>query len=147
MKKPRLRRPTQDELQYLALAEARAIRNHDHTKGAKTTFLRLAHDQAVRDLVRRRKASWRRRTKPLDDVRPEPAAPDTHYRIALLDLVSFLLAQLSEKNRQALILTYLQGLTHKQAAALQGVARSTIKHHVAKGLAQARKLRTTADGP
>lgn len=144
MKRPTLRRPTPDELQYLAMAKTRAERNYSPAKGDRHAFMRRAKDQAVRDVLRRRKSAKKRREVPLEDVRPELATIDPNRRLALLDLVQFLLSQISSESREALILTFLQGLTQREVATMQGVAQEAVSRKVRSGLAQARRLRTTA---
>ena len=106
---------------------------------ARSWILTLVHRRAV-DLVRREE---RRRTEPYDDVEPASGA-DVTGEAAWLSLqrtrVQSALAQLPDRQREALELAYYGGFTQSELAERLGEPIGTIKSRMFNGLARLRDL-------
>lgn len=66
---------------------------------------------------------------------------DTNMRRQILDIA---LNQLPSRERQAIQLSFYQGMTHSEIARTTGEPRGVVKHRIAKAVA---RLRTTLVGP
>jgi RNA polymerase sigma factor (sigma-70 family) len=106
---------------------------------ARTWLLTLVHRRAV-DLVRREE---RRRAEPLEAA-PEPADATEAGDSALLRLererVQHALAQLPDREREAIELAYYGGFTQSELAERLGQPLGTIKSRMFTGLARLREL-------
>jgi RNA polymerase sigma factor (sigma-70 family) len=106
---------------------------------ARTWILTLVHRRAV-DLVRREE---RRRTEAYDPA-AEQAAPDLTDEAAWVSLergrVQEALAQLPDRQREALELAYYGGFTQSELAERLGEPLGTIKSRMFNGLARLRDL-------
>ena len=103
----------QDVTQEVMLKLWQRAGDYDATKARVTTWLhRLAHNTAIDHL--------RRTAKYIDDSRlPEPeAAPENNQES---EAVKAALAHLPMNQRNALVLTYYQDLSNKEAAEIMGL--------------------------
>jgi RNA polymerase sigma-70 factor, ECF subfamily len=84
-----------------------------------------------------------RRLRPMEELPESVSIPDRDERRALRELagcVRPLIARLPEADRQALILSELQGLTQKQVGEKLGLSLSGAKSRVQRGRAKLKKL-------
>jgi len=105
---------------------------------ASTWVLMLVHRRAV-DLVRRQE---RRRTDPLDGLPEEqdPIAADIPWQRLERERVLHALAQLPEREREAIELAYYGGFTQSELAERLGEPLGTIKSRMFSGLRRLRQL-------
>ena len=105
---------------------------------ARTWLLTLVHRRAV-DVVRRQE---RRRAEPLEHA-PEPAtraADDAAILRLERERVQAALAQLPDREREAIELAYYGGFTQSELAERLGQPLGTIKSRMFSGLARLREL-------
>jgi RNA polymerase sigma-70 factor (ECF subfamily) len=105
---------------------------------ARTWLLTLVHRRAV-DVVRRQE---RRRAEPLEHA-PEPAARAADDAAILRlerERVQAALAQLPDREREAIELAYYGGFTQSELAERLGQPLGTIKSRMFSGLARLREL-------
>jgi RNA polymerase sigma-70 factor (ECF subfamily) len=105
---------------------------------ARAWLLTLVHRRAV-DLVRRQE---RRKAEPLEGA-PEPESPPADEDALLRlerDRVVRALAQLPDREREALELAYYGGFTQSELAERLGQPLGTIKSRMFSGLARLRDL-------
>jgi RNA polymerase sigma-70 factor (ECF subfamily) len=127
----------QDVVQEVFLSLWRDARRFDAGRGTVATYLlSMTHHRAV-DVVRREEnlRRWRTSDEGLE-LAPDPKARvedeveaserRTEVRAALKDL--------SEPQRQALLLAYFGGYTQREVAALVGVPLGTVKTRMAAGM-------------
>jgi RNA polymerase sigma-70 factor, ECF subfamily len=105
---------------------------------ASTWVLMLVHRRAV-DLVRHQQ---RRRTDPLDELPEEqdPVAADIPWQRLERERVLNALAQLPEREREAIELAYYGGFTQSELAERLGEPLGTIKSRMFSGLRRLRQL-------
>lgn len=102
-------------------------------------WLRRVTVNVCRDLIRRRKV---RRLEPIGEEMPSNASgPDAAADRALLkDRIASALSLLGERERTALVLRDLEGLSTAEVADLMGVAESTIRVQIGKARLKLREL-------
>lgn len=90
-----------------------------------------------RDLYRRRRPD-----SELDDAAPDPAAgPDEQARHAeARRILHAALARLSQKERTAVVLRDLEGLTAAEVAAILGITEATVRSHLSNARLKIMKL-------
>jgi RNA polymerase sigma-70 factor (ECF subfamily) len=129
----------EDAVQEAFLAAWRsASRFVPERASARTWLLTLVHRRAV-DLVRRQE---RRRGEPLEQA-PEPGggqADDAAFLRLERERVQQALAQLPDREREAIELAYYGGFTQTELAERLGQPLGTIKSRMFTGLARLREL-------
>lgn len=108
-----------DRSQHLALAKAKA------KKAGANVPASLVNAARDYDKTERRQRQRARRTKRLDDLLHEPAAPSFLERLEIVDQVDILLAKLSEQDRAALTLYHLLQLSRTEVGRILGVNANT----------------------
>ena len=142
----RTREHTDEVTQEVYLQIWQQAARYDQSRGCAWSWIRtMTHRRAV-DRVRAAAAARTRdhlysldhQDPERDDVWAQVAAQSAagHVRVAL--------NQLTFKQRQAITLTYLDGLTNNEVAATLGVATATVKTRIRDGLT---KLRTALPAP
>ena len=110
---------------------------------ASTWIMTLVHRRAV-DLVRREE---RRRAEPLPEGEAEPGGPsaaDSAWLLLERERVQAALAQLPDRQREAIELAYYGGFSQSELAERLGEPLGTIKSRMFAGLARLRELLDTS---
>lgn len=111
----------------------------DPARGNLRTFLMgIARNKAV-DLVRKEQSLRRTREALAADVGSTPE-PEADLGLEERDEVRGALAQLSELQREALVLAYFGGRTYREVATELGVPEGTAKARLRDGLTKLREL-------
>jgi len=108
-----------DRSQHLALAKAKA------KKAGANVPASLVNAARDYDKTERRQKQRAKRTKRLDDLLHEPAAPSFLERLEIVDQVDTLLAKLTEQDRAALTLYHLLQLSRTEVGRILGVNANT----------------------
>jgi RNA polymerase sigma factor (sigma-70 family) len=136
----------QDVVQEVFLALWRDARRYDADRGAFPTWLlSMTHHKAV-DAVRREENLRKRRatTDVLEERQSAEAGPEDRAWTAVRgERVRAALAELSEPQREALVLAYFGGYTQREIAGLTSTPLGTVKTRMLAGM---RALRGRLDG-
>jgi RNA polymerase sigma-70 factor (ECF subfamily) len=118
----------EDVVQEAALAAWQAVGRYDPDRAFRPWFLRIVANAAL-DQARRRRV---RRTEPLSDSvrQPGPTPEDAAERALLRGRLDRALAALPERQRIAVTLFDLEGLSHAEIAATIGVPEGTVRSYV-----------------
>jgi RNA polymerase sigma factor (sigma-70 family) len=114
----------QDALQSSFTAAFAALRRRPPSGPLRPWLFRIAHNEAISLLRRRRPAM------PIDDALSAPAAVDVEESVRVrAELGSLLtdLRALSERQRDALVMRELSGLSHDEIAGALGISRGAAK--------------------
>ncbi|MEM8600100.1 MAG: RNA polymerase sigma-70 factor [Bacteroidota bacterium] len=116
---------------FVRLWERRA--DIDPTLSVRAWLYRTVRNRALNQIRDRR-----RRADLLDAQPPRPtttAAPDIALEArALADRLRTLVAALPERQREAFVLTRVEGLAHTEVAEVMGIAASTVNVHLVRAL-------------
>ena len=127
----------QDVVQEVFLSLWRDARRFDAERGTVATYLlSMTHHRAV-DVVRReeRLRRWRTSDEGLElEADPKVRVEDEVEASERRAEVRAALAELSDAQREALLLAYFGGYTQREVAALVGVPLGTVKTRMAAGM-------------
>jgi RNA polymerase sigma factor (sigma-70 family) len=136
----------QDVVQEVFLVLWRDARRFDAARGSLSSWLlTLTHHKAV-DAVRREENLRKRHTaaERLEAAAPSPLEPhDQVWTSVRGERVRAALGELTEQQREALVLAYFGGYTQREIAGLTGTPLGTVKTRMLAGM---RRLRTGLDG-
>jgi RNA polymerase sigma-70 factor (ECF subfamily) len=118
----------------------------DPAKGSESLFIATI---ARRRLIDRLRARGREPpTEQLDDAVIEPVWSGTAPSDAAeAEVAARAVATLDAEQRQVVLLSVVQGLTHSEIAAATGKPIGTVKTHIRRGLAKVRALLQSEDEP
>jgi RNA polymerase sigma-70 factor (ECF subfamily) len=111
----------------------------DPAKGSETVFIATI---ARRRLIDRLRVRGREpATEPFDEMSFQPASSGTALPDAAdAEIAARALASLDDGQREVVLLSVVQGLSHSEIAAATGKPIGTVKTHVRRGLAKVRAL-------
>jgi RNA polymerase sigma-70 factor (ECF subfamily) len=129
----------EDAVQEIFLDLWKSAARFDPQVGSETTFIATI---ARRRLIDRRRQRQRRpETDPLSERQPASASGATApERGAEAALAARALEQLRPEQRQVLIMTACQGLSHEEVASSTGMPLGTVKAHARRGLMRVREV-------
>jgi RNA polymerase sigma-70 factor (ECF subfamily) len=135
----------EDAVQEIFLDLWRSAGRFDEARGTEATFVATI---ARRRLVDRRRAAKRqpvadaplRRQGEGDHEGNEPPVSPRGERFAEVALASRALGALSVEQREVLLLSAVDGLTHEEIATTKGMALGTVKSHARRALLRLRDL-------
>lgn len=128
----------EDAVQEIFLDLWKSAARFDPAIGSEATFIATI---ARRRLVDRRRQRQRRpETDPLSERQPASASGGTPERGAEAALAARALEQLRPEQRQVLVMTALQGLSHEEVATATGMPLGTVKAHARRGLIRVREV-------
>lgn len=127
----------EDAAQEIFLDLWRSAPRFDPALGSEVTFVALI---ARRRLVDRRRRTQRRRdTEPMPEA-PPPASGRGPESSAEAALALRAVEQLRPEQRDVLVMTTCQGLSHEEVAASTGMPLGTVKAHARRGLMKVREV-------
>lgn len=118
----------EDVVQEAALAAWDAVERYDPTRAFRPWFLRIVANAAL-DQVRRRKV---RRAEALSDALPHrgPTPEDEAERALLRGHLDRALTGLPERQRMAVVMFDVEGMSHAEIAGSMGVPEGTVRSYV-----------------
>lgn len=130
-----------DVLQEVFVNIWRRVNSYDPAKGRLFTWmLNIARNAAI-DMTRSRAYRNNQKNRELDNLVDTGVAGSMQVQVDFIGL-SKLLNQLKPEHRVLIELSYLNGYTHEEIAALQQVPLGTVKTRIRTALLQLRKLLT-----
>ncbi|HEX2052870.1 MAG TPA: sigma-70 family RNA polymerase sigma factor [Actinomycetota bacterium] len=132
----------EDIVQEAFLALWQRPQSFDATRGSAGAFLMgIVHHKAV-DVVRREESVHRREESVAADTSdvPDDEVVEAAWLSMRRDKVRTALRRLSDVQREALELAYLQGLTYNEVAARLGIPLGTAKTRMRDGMIRLRSL-------
>jgi RNA polymerase sigma-70 factor (ECF subfamily) len=133
---PQLAEDVTQEAFYRALRKWPKISQHDHPEG----WTMLTALNAGRDVARRRNRHQQRAPMLTDNRDSEVGHKSVEDRMLVTDL----LARLSDRQREALLLRYISQLTIPEIAHVMGCAEGTVKSTLHSAIANASQIRNGA---
>lgn len=134
----------EDAVQEIFLDLWKSAPRFDPRLGAETTFIGMI---ARRRLVDRRRRRQRRpETEPLVDSQRATSTYPLPELGAEAALAARALEQLRPEQRQVLLLTACQGMSHEEAAQVLNMPLGTVKAHARRGLLRVREVLALGTG-
>jgi RNA polymerase sigma-70 factor (ECF subfamily) len=121
----------------------RYLRRFDASRPFKPWLFAIAANRASS----RRDSERARQTVPLEEAGPEPAAPDDPagdaQAVELSSEVRKAIGQLSQQQREAIVMVELEGLSAAEAGQAMGIEAVTVRQHVFRAKKRLRQLLAT----